>query len=64
MITAWQLASLPVWAFGFFFMVLALPVGCGFGKRPGETSADFGRQMITAIVLGVALLITAAWMWS
>lgn len=61
--TAWQFASLPLWALGLIFMAMALPVGMGVGQRPHETNADLGRQMLTSIVLGVGLLITAAWMW-
>ena len=63
MITAWQLASLPVWALGLIFMTMALPIGMGEGQRPSETNADIGRQMLIGIILGVGLLITAAWMW-
>lgn len=60
--TAWHIASLPVWVFGYFFafaaiFILAAPTPDGY--KLGDRLFEAGISM----TFGIPYLILAAWMW-
>jgi hypothetical protein len=61
--TAWQVASLPVWGVSFAFVGVAIAVGLGVGRKATDTNADLMGQCAIGIVMGVPFLILSAWMW-
>jgi VIT1/CCC1 family predicted Fe2+/Mn2+ transporter len=60
--TSWQYAAIPFWVSGFIIAFVAISVGLGVGKKPGETAADLLGQSGTGLVMALPLLILAAWL--
>lgn len=64
MLTAFQLASLPIWGVGFAFVGVAIAIGLGFKKKQDkETHMDLMGQCAIGICFGIPFLLLSAWMW-
>jgi hypothetical protein len=59
-VTAWQLASVPFWMVGMFWLLCAA-VAAPY-RRKGETDTELGLQIITGLVLSGLFFAIAAWM--
>ena len=59
---AWQIASAPFWIVGFTFCVAGFLILIGYRRRPADTTSDLIGQSAFGLIIGLLVLIIAAWM--